>query len=212
MNTILDPSSYADPVVSYSETEITIPAENIRAGDVLVEGGTRVASVKSGSKWTYLRDENEKVVAEIQNRDEVKVRRQEPTPEFSTEQYRARANRVLAERITARYGSLKAVQAKINEDLEKDGFVDYSVVSRLLQVQAESKILAEFAEVASRSGENGEDLVDVMREFADHLTHRLVREGRQSALMRDQSVVANLMVDVNREAMAEFVEKARWAF
>lgn len=206
---ILDPATYADPPLSYSEAEVTIPAESVRVGDVL--DGNRIASVKSGSKWTYLRDDNNKVLAEVQNRENVTVRRQEATADFSTEQYRARANRVIAERLSSRWGSLRSVQSKLNDDLDKNGTLDPAVLSRLLAVQAELKILDEFVQVASRST-NGEDLVDVQREFADYLSHRLVRESRNKALTRSSSVVVNLLDDVDREAMAEYIEKSRWAF
>lgn len=207
--TILDPQTYADPQVSYVETQVSIPAENVRVGDIM--DGVRVSSVKSGSKWTYLRDDTNKVLAEVQNREEVTVTRQEPTADFSAEQYRMRANRTMAEKVASRHGSLKAVQSKLNQDLDKNAFVDTDMLARLLQEQAHLKVLDEFVQVASRA-QDGEDLVDVMREFADYLTHRLVRENRHKAITRSNNMLSNLLEDVEKEAMAEFIEKSRWVF
>lgn len=206
---ILDPATYAEPSVSFAETEVTVPAEQVRVGDI--HEGIKVSSVKSGSKWTYLRNDGGKVIAEVQNREPVKVTRREATPDYSAEQLRMRANRALAERLAGRYGTLKSVQARLNEDLDKNGALDYSALSRLLQVQADLKILNEFVDVAQRSTD-GEDLVDIMREFADHLAHRLVRESRNKSISRSPNMLANLIEDVERDSMAEFIEKSRWAF
>lgn len=206
---ILDPATYAEPEVDYTETEVAVPSQDIHPGDI--RNARKVANVKHGSKWTYLYDDAGKTIEEVKKGDVVTVVRREPTNEFTTVQYRARINRGIAERLTNRGGSVRAVQAKVNEDLDKHGAIGADTLNRLLTVQAELKILNELAVVATRA-EEGEDLVDVQREFADHLTNKLVRDTRQRSLSRTGTAVQNLLEDADRDAMAEFIERVRWAF
>lgn len=207
---IMDPATYEEPEVSYNETELSVPAEGVRPGDL--RNNKEVASVRTGSKWVYLQDSSGKTIEEVKKGDEVTVVRRELTPESATMQYRARANRAIAEKLVGRKGPLAAVQAKINEELEKYGAVSVPTLARLLVVQAELQLLNELAASVSRAGE-GEDLVDVQRDFAEHCTHKLVRDTRQRSLSRSGgTMVERVLEDADRDAMAEFIERVRWAF
>lgn len=206
MQKILNPATYSDPEVSYVETEVSVPADSIRPGDIRNE--REVAAVKSGSKWIYLTDAEGKTIEEIQKGESVTVLRREPTPESATRAYRAQANRAIAEKLIGRTGPLKAVQAKVNEELDKYGAVQYSTLARLLSVQAELRLLNELAAAVSRAEEE-EDLIDVQRDFSEACTHRLVREAKRRSV---STLMERAMEDADREAMGEFIERVRWAF
>lgn len=206
---ILDPGMYVEPEPKYIETEIAVLAQDVRPGDL--RNGREIASVKSGTKWTYLYDSQGKTIDEVKIGDVIPVIRREVSAEDAVSQYRARINRDIAEKLAGRNGPLRALQNKVNEDLEQRGGVDFATISRLIQVQAELKILNELAVAATRAGED-EDLVDVQRDFAEHLTHKLVRDTRQRILTRTGTCVQNLLEDADRDAMADFIERVRWAY
>ena len=213
-NAIIDPATYAQPETEYKTVQLTVRADQVRAGDVrLKTQGNRtvtreVAEVKVGTKWVYLRDAQGKTIDELPLEAGVLVQRTQQTEDSAQAQHRAYQNRKLAQTLAGRSDGVQSALARVTEQITEYGAADYNAISGLLAAQAQLKVHNELVGMALT--EKYEDLVAAAHAFAERLKNQLVQDVRHRALSRSTSVVSNLLEDCDREAMAKFIDDMRW--
>lgn len=208
------------PHQSESRLQIaTVKATEVRPGDIVK--GKVVESVRSGPKWTYLRDGAGKTIREARNETSLEVQRLvvpgvsetasgTPLVDVSIEERRNVANTILEQKVATRKAIFEEMKTKVVEEMEENEFVSPATLGILLTAQADLKIMNEFADLVMMSPA-GQDLVGLQKEFAQRLIDRLVSGTQNRAIVRQEaSVVSHLVDDCEREAMARYIESAHW--
>lgn len=193
----------------------TVKATAVRVGDSIK--GKVVASIKSGTKWTYFRDADDKAIAEARHTDAVTVERvvrrntkvEEPH-EISAEEMRAHANRAIDQKVKNRRAVFDGISKKVSTELAQQGYLSPQTLGILLTAQADLRLMDEFAALVDFTASSA-DLVGLQKEFAQRLIDRLVASTQNSTIVHnEESAVTRLMDDCEKESMARYIESARW--
>jgi hypothetical protein len=196
----------------------TVKVSTVRPGDIVK--GRVVAGVKSGTKWTYLRDSSDKVIAEVRNDGSIAVERKvrknqkvaEPvaTSEPSVEEMRAHANAAIEQKIKTRRTVFDEISTKAAKEMSQQGFLSPQTLGILLTAQADLRLMEEFSALVDFTASSS-DLVTLQKEFAQRLIDRLVAGMQNSTIVRqEESSVTRVMDECEKESMARFIENARW--
>jgi hypothetical protein len=198
----------------YVDVQKTVAISSVQVGDR--RGDRKVANVKTGRLNTELLDADGKRIDYFRNETGVLITRTEETAESRELQERMRRNRSILASVLSRGMVQEKARESFNEYLAEYGTVEPGRLANLLQANAEYKVWEDFARIAERVQEadyNGDfegDLVDLMARFADQLRDRLLQPFGFRALSRSTGVVHNLVEDVEREAIAKFLDSLRW--
>lgn len=199
---------YVSPEPVYTAEALTTELRNVRIGDE--RDGRKVRNIKSGPKNTELFDTDGKRIEYARHETMVQITRYSETEESSVAGRRARRNRFLQQELATRTAGLDYAREKLAEQLDRDGYADYSRIQGLLSAQAELKLKHELVGIAS--AEKVVDLVHAEELLIDRLKDQLLQDFRHRAFSRSTSVVSNLMEDADREMAAKFIDRTRYGF
>ena len=196
---------------------VEVKAEDLKIGDLTILTRTEITKVDVKVKFVYTttsggadgRSEIGTTMAVWRETQESKDVRIEA-------EYRARRNKQIREwfGIYQERSRTKAVQAKINDQLSRDGgLVDDWTVSQLLTAQAEDKVSARVhraiqvfdEKTAEGTHHPAADLVGVVELVAERFRDELISGMR--GLSRSTSTIHNAMEDGDRAAQAEFLDR-----
>ncbi len=191
-----------------------IPAAEVKVNDTIVHGGT-VASVKTGTKWTELRDSNGALLVRRENDVIIAVERQEPTSEELAEREAAKA----AERDAALKEMLESsVKRYVDEwktythQLEGAEDLSSSSLDRLLTGQAKRRVAHRIYGIVTYMEDRRADVpADIRYATAAAAVWGELHQQRSSArnpLSRSTSVLTNTIEDVNEWAWEDFFATA----
>lgn len=215
-----DPEAYEMPEKETYHDFVKVLPEYIRRGDTVRKGRSKgpggeptftehvVHNKKVGTKWVYLTDADDKLIAELPVGVEVEVERELETPESSDARKRVYNNQKLAEKIVTKRAELKAAQRLFNEHMDTGYEPSYSRWSDLMRAEAEQWVWNGFA-VAAENWDEG-DLVDLANKQAEQMTRELIGTHAHRALSKSTSIMSNLLDEVRRESMAHFIEDVRY--
>lgn len=191
---------------------LTVEGKDLKAGDVLTKGEIGKVMVKQAwTHFTYMSGETGK----YRNDEAVFIRRETEESKGARieAEHRARRNKLIREWFGTyqERSRTKAVQAKINDQLNRDGgLVDDWTVSQLLTAQAEDKVSARVHRAIRVFDEKGadhpaSDLVEVVELVAERFRNELI-SGMRGGMSRSTSIVHNAMEDADRAAQAGFLD------
>lgn len=217
MTDFFDPEFYSDPEVEYTEELVHCALRNVCRGDSL--NAMYVGSVKTGTKWTEVRaQESGTLILRDLNDTQVTVYRQKYTAEYrdAVREY-DRNIRLIQNTLEDRsLTKLQRAGKKLAEDLE-DEHIGYGTIEDLITTNAERQVRRDWLAAVewARNPANEKPWQGTAGELFDayleDLKERLVaRSTYNVSTSRSTNMVSNLMDDAEREAMAKFINDAKW--
>lgn len=210
---LTDPKRYPEPETEYDAIDVDIVARTILLGDELRPAG-KVTRVTRGNKYMTAFVENDVQILRVVLDDTITVTRHRETPESRERYARWSLNRELVMDLAKdhRAGLTKA-QSMLNDYLNEYHYVDYQRIGAIMEEQAEYGVWVRFAqavEYCEKQDDFGGDLVTVFDDYCDELKKHLLNRYSHRAISRSSNVLSNLIDDVDREAMAIFLDRNRW--
>lgn len=184
----------------------TVKNEDIRKGDVLVvNGSARIAeTVKVGTKWVEVRDQNGKLIDRDERGTVLAIRRKYETEASKEARKRQLKNEQYEYDLQRWEPEAPGAAQKVAESIENYGYANWSVLTRLVGAQANDKLWNEWKEAHRYYTEDqGLDTVDAMEAYRAKKTEELVRHARGG---QSTSAISNVLVDADAAAIARFVD------
>lgn len=197
---------------------VDVAVEDVRRTDELMDRSEnlRIANaIKRGPKWIEVRDADAKLIVRAERGTTVTVGRKFETRESIEAKKEARATELLEGCIRDREVEMRKAQAKLNARLDQYGQVDYSEIGNLMTAQADNKVWARFEAVVEGAKSDshplhGETLVGIYNRMVQQFREDAFPSYGGNAMSRSTNVLSNLMEDLDRDAIARFVNVLRW--
>lgn len=212
-------SRYVEPDTTWEEYSETIPARQVRKGDVLTTGGT-VADLTVGHKFVTARIADGRQLFRVPLDEEVRVYRRRETEASRERQRIYDKNRSLERTLEADFtADVAAAIAKINEHYEKDWTVGYQQIGALMEAQAERALWRRYAALVENAHSadarddwalKGADHATLMDAYIEELKEQLTEGYSNLGIGRSSNQLSNLMEDVERAATVQFIRNRRW--
>lgn len=205
--------------------DYVVKAHTVRKGDIIDREGveSNADAIKSGPKWTEVRDADGKLILRIPNETDVLISRVESTEEEREAQRRARRNESIVNWLDDYQLAWDAAQAKFSEEIKGGYEVDrYNFAySRLAHAQAEHSIKS--AIIAAKHGmqkqadqkhrDTGEpkhvvDWVEAFEVWRDRALEDLIDRFRGDS--RSTSQISNVLEDIQHETVAKIAGRRRF--
>lgn len=205
---LLAATEAAEPETTRDEIVVQVlPIKDVRLGDTVEE--QVVANKTTGPKWTVLENAEGKRITRLENDVEVSAIRTEKTQEFLQSNRRYLKNEQIRETLSGLGSATQVALEKVTVDIDFNGYADYGSISALLAAQAGDRVLSQVSLMAQHA-KAGQDLLDIYEMAVERFKDILASDYRNRALSRSTSVVSNLLEDCEKEAMAEFINRAQW--
>lgn len=192
-------------------TMVDVPPASLRRDDEL--NGELVAKTKVGTKWVEIRDADSKLIQRVLRDETVTIRRRVETKESRDRDHRVDGNRMILRQLVSYDAGFKRAIEKLNEDLGRYFFADYSRLQDLMEEQAEYRVMRRFDQAVTYCSEQDEfegDLVDVLDDFCDTLRSEVLAPYRNRGIGRSSNQLSNLQEDVDNEAKLNFIDNAKY--
>lgn len=210
--TAIDTTAWTtEPAKVTEETILTVPASDVRKGDVLLDRKDRgtVGDRKVGTKRITTFDLEGKENGYFLLTDDVRVARTHETEESYAARQRAHLNAKILKAIENSKQELPSLVEEITKSM-MSGCLTHWQLDKMVEAQSQA-FCWETVENWIKQGEGKHDPYESAEKTKEQFTREIMNGGQGTrALSKSTSVTANLMDEALVEAKIEFCRDYRW--
>lgn len=170
-----------------------------------------VGSIKSGTKWTELRDLEGNLIRRLPSGDIILVERQVETEESKKARTRATMNEMIARKVDSFVPGSAAILEKMQTEVAAGRMISSFDYEKLFSTQADDQIMLQFVHAVKHNLGEVTDHVDILDAFKKDLVKRLAHKA-QFITNRSTSACSNLIADHEVAAIASFLDRGAYGF